>query len=232
MAGNDRKRQKKLERKAAQRKEKKKVVARQESGGLPGQLAFAAKYPILHCWMTNGNFEAGMGMVIVSRLMPDGMVAFANFLVDRWCLGVKNAYAHVMHRAEYEEKVDRKTRRDYPGRDVSLEDACKYVTGAVEYARAIGFSPHPDYAKARLLFADADPSRSTATFEYGYKGKPHYYAGPNEGVKEVRQILTILEKTCGPDGYHTTIPLSPEGGIMAIDGPDAMSKLGVRVDDQ
>jgi hypothetical protein len=219
MAGNDRKRQKKLERKNARRKEMK-VIARQESGGLPAQLSQAAKYPILHCWMTNSNFDSGMGMVVISRQMPDGTVGFANFLVDPWCLGVKDVHVGLMHRTEYDEKIDRRMRADHPGRDVPPEDACKYVTGAVAYARELGFSPHPDYAKGMILFTGVDPAASKATFEYGYEGKPHYVSGPHEGMRRVRQVLAILENHCGKGGYNYTIPLDPSGGVMAIDDED------------
>jgi hypothetical protein len=220
MAGNDRKRQKRLEKKTARRKEKKKEVIRQESGGLPARLALAAKYPVLHCWMTNANFEQGMGMVVVSRALPDGNVAVANILIDRWCLGAKNGFATVLHRTEYDAKFQHDMRRKQPGRDVPVEDACKYVTGAIAYARDLGFAPHPDVANAMLLFAGVDPAKSTATYEFGKDGKPFYFAGPHEGPKRVRQILAILEDSCGPGGYHYTIPFSPDGGVMAIDDED------------
>jgi hypothetical protein len=174
MAGDERKRQKKLERKARRAKDKKKLIARQSSGGLPARLAGASDYPVLHSWLSDsvGN---GIGYAVLSRSLPGGEVAFANFLVDRWCLGVKDVFVQVAHRVDYDEKVVRGLFGKQPGRDVPPEDLCKYVLGAVEYAREIGFAPHADYAKGRLLLAG---------------------------------------------NYHYTVPLSPEGGVMAIDPDD------------
>ena len=146
MAGNDRKRQKKLERKKAQRKEKRKAVARVQSAGLPAKLAAASKYPVLHCWMTYSNKEQGIGYVTLSRESPGGLVAVACFLVDRFCLGVKDVMLDVMHRTDYEERFQRELRSRQPGEDVPPQDAVKYVTGAVAYARSVGLPPHPDYA--------------------------------------------------------------------------------------
>src|SRR5262249_8784733 len=198
------------------RKEKKKAIARQHSGGLPAQLSQAARYPILHCWMTDSNEKIGKGYVVISRALPDGNVAFASFLIDRWCLGVKDLLVAVVHHASYEERIYRQGRAQQPSRDVPPEDACKYVLGAVEYARELGLPPHEDYPRAMLLFTGVDPSRSTATFEYGHDGKPHFMAGPNDGPARCRQIIAILHHHCGQGNYHFTIPFAdpsmlPEG---------------------
>src|SRR5262245_33524910 len=130
MAGNDRKRQKKAERRKARSKEKKKAIARQESAGLPAKMATAAEYPVLHCWTSYSNEEDGIGYVTLSRETPGGMVGVVCFLVDRFCLGVKDVVMDFLHRTEYEDHFQRELRSRQPGRDVPPEDACKYVTEA------------------------------------------------------------------------------------------------------
>jgi hypothetical protein len=238
MAGNDRKRQKKVERRNARRKEKKKELVRQESGGLPARLATAAKYPVLHCWMTNDNETQGMGHVTLSRQGPGGLVAVACFLVDRFCLGVKSVILEVMHPADYEEKFQRRFRSRFANRDVPPQDAVKYVTGAVAYARSVGLSPDPEYAAATILFSGIDPASSTATFEYGKNGKPFFVAGPNDGPARCRQILAILENHCGSGGYDFLIPfgdpsMMPEGATFKhLSGSEADEALRQRTDEE
>ncbi|MBI5015420.1 MAG: hypothetical protein HZB55_08000 [Deltaproteobacteria bacterium] len=45
----------------------------------------------------------GIGTVLVSRRLPDGDIAYAGFLVDPWCLGVKDALLRVCSEARYED---------------------------------------------------------------------------------------------------------------------------------
>src|SRR5438270_14084869 len=87
MASDAKKRQKKLERRAAHRKEKKHQLVRQKNVGLADKLTAATKYPVLHCWISDSLETEGIGQVGLSRQLPNGSVAFASFLVDRYCLG-------------------------------------------------------------------------------------------------------------------------------------------------
>src|SRR6185369_15415262 len=104
MAGDARKRQKKQERRTAKRKKKKHQLVRQQSGGLPERLSAATRYPILHCWITTSIEDEGIGHVVLSRELPGSQVAVASFLVDRYCLGVKDAFAHILPRSVYDER--------------------------------------------------------------------------------------------------------------------------------
>jgi hypothetical protein len=201
MPGDPRKRQKKLERRAARRKEKKHSVARTQSAGLPGQLSAASKYPVLNCWISE---QQGMGTLHLSREFPNGQVAVASFLVDRYCLGIKDAWAEVLPRPAYEEKYLR-MRTGLPKRLLDPAEARKYLEEAADYAQSIGLSPHSDYRKALLLFGDIDPAASDATFEFGKDGKPLFIAGPYDSAERCRQIVAILTKHCGPDGFHYVI---------------------------
>src|SRR5437016_2230285 len=79
MAADPKKRQKKLERRAAKRKEKKQTLVRAESGGLPERLSAATRYPVLHCWISDTVKDEGLGWVLLSREFPNGQVAVASF---------------------------------------------------------------------------------------------------------------------------------------------------------
>jgi hypothetical protein len=214
MPSDPRKRQKKLERRAAKRKEKRHSLARTHSAGLPGQLTVASKFPVLHCWIIE---QEGLGSLHFSRAMPNGQVAVANFLVDRYCLGIKDAWAEVLHRSEYDEKYLGSNRPDIPPRLLEPAEARKYIEEAVEYARGIGLSPHPDYHKALLLFGDIDPAASNAQFEFGKDGKPLFVAGPYDSPERCREIIAILMNHLGPDGFHYVLPM---GGADIIDDED------------
>jgi hypothetical protein len=219
MASNPKKRQKKLERRSAKRKEKKQLIAREQHAGLAERMSAAAKYPVLDCWITDSVEEGGIGWVVLSRETPNRQVAVATFLVDVYCLGVKDAFVELLGRAEYDNKYPRRMTREMPSRRAPPAEARKLLEQAVAYARGLALPPHPEYPRAMLLFGDVDAADSDAQFVFGKDGKPFFVAGPNDSPERCRQILTTLEKTCGPGNFHYMMPLGgpgPGGGEIRI----------------
>jgi hypothetical protein len=219
-----RKRQKQQQRKAAKRKAKHQQLTRQKSAGLAERLDAAAQYPILHCWVSDDVWNEGMGYVLLSRQLPSGHIAFGLFLVDRYCLGVKNAMAEIVPRATYDRRIVQEMFAKFAAKSMAPAAARKLVEGSVEYARALGFHPHPDYARARPLFGDIDPAESAEQFEYGKDGKPLFIAGPHDGPARCRQILNTLIQSCGVDGFHYLLPLAEPGAL-----PEALAEQNPRV---
>jgi hypothetical protein len=198
MGSDPRKRQKKLERRASKRKEKRHVRVRQQSAGLAERLSAASAWPVLHCWIGVSIEEQGIGWVVLSRAASNGSVAVASFLVDSYCLGVKDVFAEILPRSAYDDIYLRKMIADMPSRSVEPAEACKLLEEAVAYAREIGLSPHPDYPRAMNLFGDINAADSDARFEFGKDGKPLFVSGPNDSPERCKQIVAILNKTCGP----------------------------------
>jgi hypothetical protein len=207
MALDPRKRQKKLERRKAKQKAERRVLARRQSRGLPARLREASTAPILHCAIGDEIRRQGIGQVLVSRQLKNGAVAFAVFLVDIFCLGVKDAFADILPRAIYDEKIYNKMARQARMIPSPPERARKLIEGAVRYASDLGLPPHPDYAAAEPIFGDVAAEACTEEFAYGKDGKPFFYAGPYDDQLRCRQILCTLENHCGPDGFTSAITL-------------------------
>jgi hypothetical protein len=228
MPTNPRKRQKKQERKAAKRKSKHQELVRAQHAGLAERMAAAGKYPVLDSWVTDNLWTQGLGHVCLSRALPNGSVAFALFMVDRFCLGVKDAIVEVVGRFTYDSKM-RQTRSRFKAENVSPACARKIVEGAVEYAHGLGLHPHPDYQKGKLIFGGIDAGECKEEFEYGKDGNPLFIAGPYDTPERCRQILRTLDQARGPGGYHFLIPSADprdvpfegiEGGDDHLIGPE------------
>lgn len=209
MSADPRKRQKKLERRAAKRKSKAQQLVKSKPAGLGERLAVAAGYPVLHAGATIDLWNQGLGWVYLSRKMPGEMVAFSVFLVDRLCLGVKNAMAEIQPWFAYEHDFLGKMRKQFTAETMAPAAVRKLVEGAVEYARQLGLAPHPDYHKAKRIFGDIDAGSCREEFEFGQDGKPYFIAGPNDTPARCTQIMKTLTFHCGPDGFDYTIPVSP-----------------------
>jgi hypothetical protein len=138
---------------------------------------------------------------------------------------VKDAFAQIVGRSEYEARFVREMRSQCPVRDVSFAYARKLVEDAVAYADNLGLHPHPDYRAARLIFGDVDPGECKETFEFGQNGKPFFVAGPNDTPERCRQVLATLVERCGVGNFHYMIPFAdpafvPESLRRLEDGGD------------
>jgi hypothetical protein len=207
MAVDPKKRQRKLERRAAKRKQRHRTLVKQRNRGLAELLGAACRAPVLDSYISEAVGRSGFGSVVLSRELPNGQVAVGVFLVDCHCLGVKDAMGNVLTRGEYEGLLETIEK----GEDLEEwepADVRKLVEDAVEYARKLGLEPHADYHRIRPIFGDIDPADSSEVFEFGGDdGKPLFVAGPYDTPERCYRILSILEHTCGPGGFNYIMPL-------------------------
>lgn len=227
MALDPRKRQRKLQKRKAKQKAERRDIARRESRGMAGQLEQASAAPVLHCFATTSIWDEGIGHVVISRLLPNGAVAFVDFLVDVHCLGVKDVIMHVAPRSRYEEGFYRKITDQFGSDPLKPECARKLVEGAVVYAMDLGLPPHPDYRAARMIFGDILAEACTEEYVYGKDGKPFFVSGPYDSPAKCRNIIRTLQDRCGPKGFHFLMPMAPNRGdfddlemIEEEDSPD------------
>ena len=221
MATNDKRRQKKLERRNAKRKEKQRTIAQLRSRGLGERFMSAAGAPILDCLMGEEVEEFGIGQAVISRQLPSGEVAFAFFLIDRYCLGIKDAFGDIRTRGEYRELLE-ETGKDVEFVKLSPANLRCAVEEAVEYARDLGLEPHSDYRRVKPIFGDIDPQEATEHLEFGKEGKPFFCAGPHDDLERCYRIMSMLEDRCGKNGFNYMLPIpdsdtvTPEDGQLAV----------------
>ena len=100
---------------------------------------------------TTDHETSGLVGVLIAREDRHQKVSVCGYLLDVYCLGVKNVLGpDRMHRGELPSFA-----RSFFGAwgthgvAAPIELARELVFGAVEYARALGFAPHPDFERAR-----------------------------------------------------------------------------------
>lgn len=162
-------------------------------------------------------FEQGIGYVTIARFRLSGEVEVGVFLIDVYCLGIKDGFFTRTWEHEYEESfLDRVFAEE--GR-TALSPACarKLVQDAVDYAQGLGLAPHPDYRLAARVFGGIDTKACDRSFTFGKDGKPLFIQGPNESPSQVRHILHQLNTRCGEGNYHYIV-LGDERGPWPIPG--------------
>ena len=148
-------------------------------------------------------FDSGCGYLVVSRFKADGRVESGFFLLDVFCLGVKDAGFRCFHSiADYQESLlDRLFPDEDPVR-MTPAAARKLTEDAISYARGLGFSPGGHCKKASRVFGGITTADCDEEFMFGKDDKPLYIQGPSDSPARVERILRALEARCGEGGYH------------------------------
>ena len=71
----------------------------------PAIIRRARTFPILECWISADWQKDGLGLVeiLVARQQPDENICFGMYLVDKFCLGLKNTFGRAGYsRTHYE----------------------------------------------------------------------------------------------------------------------------------
>src|SRR6202043_2388493 len=98
-------------------------------------------------------FDSGCGYLVVSRFKADGSVEAGVFLLDVFCLGVKDAgFPHFHSITDYQESLVDPLFPDGNSVRMTPEAARKLTEEAISYASGLGFSPGADYKKASRVF--------------------------------------------------------------------------------
>jgi hypothetical protein len=212
MSRDLKKKQRKIQKQKAKKKNAKKAHVRQSSLGKRGEFEMAARFPILHCCEFVDEMSPSKTNVLLSRRVGGGKVAFVMFLIDYYCLGVKNIAAQVVSEGNYIWSFHDMLNGKFTRYDLTGADARKLVEGAVEYARGLGLAPARDYRKVCPIFGDLDPNDSEKDFVFGNRGKPCFVNGPYDSPEKIQHILATLQENCGEGNYEVVMMLG--GGPM------------------
>jgi Domain of unknown function (DUF1841) len=225
--------------KAVQRKKILEQRNRLEVKGAGGELAVeirrAAAHPLHACLVQDSVLQSGVGMVFLSRKTGARNFALGGFLVDAYCLGVKDAMYRELDEGEMEELLA-EAAATAPLTPVDPPYARKLLRDAAGYARSLGLPPHADYATVEPLFGDVAADACDVKFQFGHEGRPFYVPGPTESPTQIRRRIDRLRRRLGDDGFDFGLPeeaFSPDeldDGEMGYDpdvDPDSAHWLGL-----
>ena len=172
-------------------------------------LEHVKNFPIFESCKSGDLFEQGIGHVIVARRSPDGMILASVFMIDVFCLGVKDCFYRYMSQSQYEHfKVLLMPDEEL----LEASNAKKLVLDSVVYAEKFHLQPHEDYQKTRKGLEGIDENKASLEFEFGKKFNdeklPFYCAGPHDSESRMKEVLTLLERYAGKDNFHYIIPNS------------------------
>jgi hypothetical protein len=191
--------------KKAQRR--KQVVAQKRraeavEASLPARVRRAADAPIQHCFINESVFDAGLGTLILARGVTPYNISFGSFLIDVFCLGIKDVMFKSVDDEVFEMYLDG-AGGSSPLTSVDPSYARKLLRDLAAWSQSIGFAPHQDFAVVERMFGDVSADTSDAVFRFGLDGKPMYIPGPYDDVPLIRRRMRQLEMHAGDDDIET-----------------------------
>lgn len=182
----------------------------------------ARKFPIVECFVNKGWQDHGEASISVVRQRPDGKYIVGLYLVDLYCMGVKDAFTLPNADDEHIEKLKKDSAGGWEPIDYNL--AHNLIYGAIEFAEEGGIEPHPDFDLAECVLEEDNDDIPLIDYEFGYKGKHLLIIGPDG--KE-RKYLSVLHKNLG-DNYDYIDPLRDDGAdsIDDLDYDDDQLSIG------
>jgi hypothetical protein len=193
-------------RKAQRRKQMVAQKRRAETleASLPARVLRAAQAPIQHCFLAESLFETGLGTLVLARGNTPYHVAFGSFLLDVFCLGIKDVMFDAVE-AEVFEMYMEATDAGSPMVSVDPPYGRKLLRDLAAWSQSIGFAPHPDFAAVERIFGDVSADAGDAAFRFGLDGKPFYIPGPNDTPSLIRRRIAQLQSRLGNDGFGSEI---------------------------
>ena len=158
----------------------------------------ARKLPIYKCWLIGDNVS-GIKQIIVTRQKTGGKLVVGFFLVDLFCLGLKDTfYREFDDEEELEAMVFSKLPYEINKQEIDPTYAQNLVYGVIEYAEDLGFSPHKEFKVSEYILDDIE-ELEYIEIEFGKDGKPFYLPGENDNI--VKNLM-ILDANVGKGNYN------------------------------
>ena len=155
----------------------------------------ARNLPVEVCYISKDIEEVGEGTVAVVRRHPNNKFTLAYFLLDIFCLGVKDTFYRVrMDEFEYEEWLDRYA--SVGVKEITYNEAHNWIYGAIAFAEEAGIAPHKDFNITQYILEEDTEEIPLIEYDYGKDGK-HFLVAMNQ--LELSRYLPVLRKNLGDD---------------------------------
>ena len=208
MTEYQKRRQKALLKKRRKEKEKRKKQSRFSSVNEHAHKIYLIKnaknYPLFECLINTDWQDKGMAHIYLSRRQPNNKLILGVYLVDIFCLGLKNTFSNASMSIEEYQKLKLSLFEETAISSYSPAKAYRIIIGAIEYAKKIGFKPQQDFDLSQYVLEGLKNNDYDLTLEFGKDGKPFYIAGPDD---DFEAIIETLRKNVGEDNFHFIAPL-------------------------
>ncbi|TLX73229.1 hypothetical protein E9993_15675 [Labilibacter sediminis] len=164
----------------------------------------ARKLPIYECIINSSWKESMMCSILVSRKHKNGNVTGGVFLVDLYCLGVKEADCIFNNLPEEYEDFKKEYFPEESFEKIDYTLAHNIIFAGLEFADDYGFKGNKEfYQRAQYILEEDNDDIELMEIECGSDNKPVIIAGA-DNKEEAQRAYNHLMSTVGPDGFFYT----------------------------
>lgn len=155
----------------------------------------ARTLPLGACYVNPDWQEAGLAHIFVTRRRPSGNVVMGCFLVDTFCLGVKDAFVgHNISPGELDRYLAEASHLNLE--EIPYPEAHNIIYGAIEFAEEAGIEPHPGFGLAEYVLEEDTDDIPLIEYDFGREGRHHLICRPGG---EEKKLIPQLRERLGAD---------------------------------
>ena len=155
---------------------------------------------IYKCYASTNWEETGLSNVVVSRQHKQGGLTCGIYLVDTFCIGLKQTeYLFNTGQTQFDRLIKHLS-NDPDFKEVSYEYAHNLIYAAIEFADEAGIKPERDWHLTQYILENDDENVPLIAFEMGRDGE--HFLCVNDKY-ELSKYLSIAQKTLGKNVEYT-----------------------------
>jgi len=154
------------------RKRRREKKARSRFAGAGGHRQITRRSEVVECLINRNWFEAGEATPFVLARRPDGGLMMSTFLIDLWCMGLKDAWGRLeISHAEFDDGIRDTMPDEMRLIPISLEEVRRMVAGSIRFARENGFRLPRRYDRWTAVLGDLGDLDHADLSDFGVDGK-------------------------------------------------------------
>lgn len=153
----------------------------------------ARSFPIYKCYISPDWKESGIGWIFVTRRRKSGNLIVGVFLVDFYCMGVKDGiYSDNMTEEEMQERFFDNMPVEF--KEITYPEVHNMILGAAEFAGEADIPQCKEYSILQYILEPDTDDIPLIEYEYGKNGKYLLVCGPDSTDK---YLIPGLQKRLG-----------------------------------
>ncbi len=165
----------------------------------------ARNLPIYKCYRLDNSFEYREMVITVVRRHTQGTFTFASYMIDKWCLGVKDSmWMFNVSEREMEDYLSHFEMSIGSMEEIEYVEAHNWVYGAVAFAEDAGIKPYKDFTLTRYILEEDDDNVELIEYDFGRDGE---YCLVAKDRQEAARYIPALDKNIGRGNY--TVEIGP-----------------------
>jgi len=161
------------------------------------------KLPVYKCYKSVNQFEDREMSIIVVRQHPQGTFTYGAYMLDRWCLGVKDTlWQFSKDKDDLEEFLSLFRNHLHSLEEIPYVEAHNWIYGASDFAEEAGISPCKEFALSKYILEEDDDDVELIEYDFGRDGE---YCLVAKDKLEASRYIPTLDKNLGEGNYTVEI---------------------------